>query len=36
MHKAGTLAGIGVVNGRECMISVNDATVKGGTIYPMG
>ena len=36
VHKAGTFAGIGVVNGRECMISVNDATVKGGTIYPMG
>ncbi len=36
VHKAGTLAGIGVVNGRECMISVNDAIVKGGTIYPMG
>ncbi len=36
VHKAGTLAGIGVICGRECMISANDATVKGGTIYPMG
>lgn len=36
VHKAGTLAGIGVIRGRECVISANDATVKGGTIYPMG
>ncbi len=36
VHKAGSFAGIGVICGRECMISANDATVKGGTIYPMG
>lgn len=27
--------GIGVVSGVECMILVNDATVKGGAMYPM-
>ncbi|HND28602.1 MAG TPA: carboxyl transferase domain-containing protein [Myxococcota bacterium] len=36
VHKAGTLAGIGVVSGRTVMISASDATVKGGTVYPMG
>src|SRR5215469_5087897 len=32
---AGLITGIGRVAGRECMIVVNDATVKGGTYYPM-
>src|SRR5438552_3714002 len=32
---AGIIAGIGRVSGRECMIVCNDATVKGGTYYPM-
>ncbi|QDZ03037.1 methylcrotonoyl-CoA carboxylase [Nitratireductor mangrovi] len=32
---AGMIAGIGRVSGREVMIVVNDATVKGGTYYPM-
>ena len=32
---AGILAGIGRVSGRECMIVANDATVKGGTYYPL-
>src|SRR4029077_13566292 len=32
---AGMIAGIGRVSGRECMIVVNDATVKGGTYYPV-
>ena len=36
VHKAGTFAGIGVIAGRTCVVSVNDAMVKGGTIYPMG
>lgn len=36
IHKAGLLAGIGVIEGRECIISINDATIKGGSIYPMG
>ncbi|SPF80563.1 carboxyl transferase domain-containing protein [Pseudoprimorskyibacter insulae] len=32
---AGVVAGIGRVQGIECMILCNDATVKGGTYYPM-
>jgi len=32
---AGVVAGIGEVHGRLCMIVANDATVKGGTYYPM-
>ena len=32
---AGLIAGIGRVEGRECMVVCNDATVKGGTYYPM-
>ena len=32
---AGLIAGIGRVSGVECMIVCNDATVKGGTYYPM-
>ena len=32
---AGIITGIGRVAGQECMIFVNDATVKGGTYYPM-
>ncbi|PKO28201.1 MAG: methylcrotonoyl-CoA carboxylase [Betaproteobacteria bacterium HGW-Betaproteobacteria-5] len=32
---AGVIAGIGRINGLECMIIANDATVKGGTYYPM-
>jgi 3-methylcrotonyl-CoA carboxylase beta subunit len=32
---AGIIAGIGRVSGRQCMIVCNDATVKGGTYYPM-
>src|SRR5574340_108021 len=32
---AGLIAGIGRVSGRECVIVANDATVKGGTYYPM-
>ncbi|MBA2709537.1 MAG: methylcrotonoyl-CoA carboxylase [Tatlockia sp.] len=32
---AGLITGIGRVSGRECMILVNDATVKGGTYYPL-
>ncbi len=36
VHKAGSFAGIGVISGRECVVNVNDAMVKGGTIYPLG
>ena len=32
---AGVVAGIGWVCGRECVIVANDATVKGGTYYPL-
>lgn len=32
---AGVVTGIGVVHGREVMIVANDATVKGGTYYPL-
>jgi len=32
---AGIVTGIGLVEGQECMIVANDATVKGGTYYPM-
>src|SRR5690606_16133709 len=32
---AGMVAGIGRVSGVDCMIVCNDATVKGGTYYPM-
>src|SRR4030088_862603 len=32
---AGMIAGIGRVSSRECMIVANDATVKGGTDYPI-
>jgi len=32
---AGVVTGIGRVSGRECLIIANDATVKGGTYYPL-
>jgi 3-methylcrotonyl-CoA carboxylase beta subunit len=32
---AGMITGIGRVSGRECVVVVNDATVKGGTYYPL-
>jgi 3-methylcrotonyl-CoA carboxylase beta subunit len=32
---AGIITGIGRIAGQECMIFVNDATVKGGTYYPL-
>jgi len=32
---AGLVTGVGRVSGRDCMIVCNDATVKGGTYYPM-
>nr|AIF12100.1 acetyl-CoA carboxylase, carboxyltransferase component (subunits alpha and beta) [uncultured marine group II/III euryarchaeote KM3_54_F07] len=34
-HSAGIITGIGMVHGRECMFVANDATVKGGSYYPM-
>ena len=32
---AGIITGVGRVEGRECVIVANDATVKGGTYYPL-
>ncbi|MCF6329802.1 MAG: methylcrotonoyl-CoA carboxylase, partial [Henriciella sp.] len=32
---AGVITGVGRVEGRECMIVCNDATVKGGAYFPM-
>src|SRR5213596_1222041 len=32
---AGIVTGIGVIEGRECVIVANDATVKGGTYFPI-
>ncbi len=34
-HGAGLVTGIGRVSGREVMVVANDATVKGGTYYPL-
>ncbi|MFQ3321512.1 MAG: acetyl-CoA carboxylase carboxyltransferase component [Candidatus Thalassarchaeaceae archaeon] len=34
-YSAGIVTGIGVINGKECMFVANDATVKGGSYYPM-
>jgi len=35
IHAAGLITGIGRVSGRECLIVCNDATIKGGTYYPI-
>ena len=35
INGAGMIAGVGRVSGRQVMIVCNDATVKGGTYYPM-
>ncbi len=32
---AGMIAGVGRIHGQDCMVVCNDATVKGGTYYPM-
>jgi len=34
-HSAGLVTGIGVVHGRECLFVANDATIKGGSYYPI-
>lgn len=31
----GCFLGIGLVNGVYCMLLINDASVKGGTVYPI-
>jgi 3-methylcrotonyl-CoA carboxylase beta subunit len=35
VHSASIVTGIGRVAGRECVIVANDATIKGGTYYPL-
>jgi len=35
IHGAGILTGVGSVSGQECVIVCNDATIKGGTYYPV-
>jgi len=35
VHAAGMITGIGRIEGRECVVVCNDATIKGGTYYPM-
>ncbi len=35
VHKAGIVAGVGIVGGKEVMINANDPTIKGGAAYPM-
>src|SRR5499425_315481 len=35
IHGAGLIAGIGRIEGRECVVVCNDSTIKGGTYYPM-
>jgi 3-methylcrotonyl-CoA carboxylase beta subunit len=35
IHAAGIITGIGRVEGRECVIVANDATIKGGSYHPM-
>src|SRR5499427_9611902 len=32
---AGIVTGVGVVQGRECVVVANDATVKGGSYFPL-
>ena len=34
-HSAGIVTGIGIVHGKHCMFVANDATIKGGSYYPM-
>jgi 3-methylcrotonyl-CoA carboxylase beta subunit len=35
VHSASIITGIGRISGRECVVVANDATIKGGTYYPM-
>ena len=35
IHAAGIITGLGRIEGRECVVVANDATIKGGTYYPM-
>src|ERR1700730_178171 len=35
VHSASVITGVGRISGRECIVVANDATIKGGTYYPM-
>jgi 3-methylcrotonyl-CoA carboxylase beta subunit len=35
VHSASIITGVGRISGRECLIVANDATIKGGTYYPI-
>ena len=35
IHGAGLITGIARIEGRECLVVCNDATIKGGTYFPM-
>ena len=35
IHGAGLITGLGLIEGRRCVIVCNDATIKGGTYYPV-
>src|SRR6476469_4554564 len=35
VHSASIITGVGQIAGRECVVVANDATIKGGTYYPM-
>jgi len=35
IHGAGLITGIGRIEGRECVVVCNDATIKGGSYHPM-
>src|SRR6187200_3015477 len=35
VHSASFITGVGRISGRECIVVANDATIKGGTYYPM-
>jgi len=35
VHSASLITGVGRISGRECIVVANDATIKGGTYYPM-
>src|SRR6266487_93495 len=35
VHCASLITGVGRISGRECVVIANDATIKGGTYYPM-
>ena len=35
VHSASVITGVGRISGRECVVVANDATIKGGTYYPL-